>query len=272
MTRPPQDEQGSAHGRWFNEDVDVALFIERHRGAVIATAALAPLLVCTVLSAFRGSITNATAVLVLVLLVIAAASTGVRAAGIVAAVSGGIWFDIFLTQPYGRPNIDDPNDLEATILLVVIGAAVTEVALWGHRQQARANRRAGYLKGVVETAEVIRLRADTPDALIAHVAGEIREILGADSCRFVPGPVYGEGGPVLDHQGQVTRNGHQVDVDRDGLPTDDEIRLLVTRGGTTVGRFRITAVGHVARPSLEQRKVAVLLADQAGTVLSDPAT
>jgi len=204
--------------------------------------------------------------------VIAAASTGIRAAGIVAALSGGIWFDIFLTQPYGRPNIYDPNDLEATILLVVIGAAVTEVALWGHRQQARANRRAGYLEGVVGTAEVIRLRTEAPDALIGYVADQIKEVLDADSCRYVAGPVYDERVPILEHRGQLTRQGHEVDVDRDGLPTDDEIALLVTRAGAPLGHFRITAVGHIARPSLEQRKVAVLLADQAGTVLSDPAT
>ena len=243
--------------------------IERHRSAVIAAAAVAPLVACAVLSAFRDSITNATAVLVLVLLVIAAASTGVRIAGIVAAVSGGIWFDLFLTQPYGRITIDDPNDLEATILLVVIGAAVTEVALWGHRQQARANRRAGYLEGVLGTAEVIRLRTEAPDALIEHVADQIKDILGAGSCHYVPAPVYDERIPLLDHQGRVTRHGQDVDVDRDGLPTDDEIALLVVRGPTTLGHFRITAAGAIARPTLEQRKVAVLLADQAGIVLSD---
>ena len=41
------------------------------------------------------------------------------------------------------------DDVEAAALLVIIGAAVTEVALWGHRQQSRANRRAGYLDGVL---------------------------------------------------------------------------------------------------------------------------
>ena len=63
--------------------------IERHRAAVIAGAAIAPLVTCAVLSVFRESLPAATNVLILVLVVIAAASTGVRAAGFVAAVSAG---------------------------------------------------------------------------------------------------------------------------------------------------------------------------------------
>ena len=116
---------------------EVAMFIERHRAWVVTAAAVAPLLACLVLAAFRDSITAATAVLVLVLLVVGAASTGVRIAGIVAAASGAVWFDFFLTKPYETLAINDRNDVEAAVLLVLIGVAVTEVALWGHRQQAQ---------------------------------------------------------------------------------------------------------------------------------------
>ena len=67
------------------------------------------------------------------------------------------------------------------MLLVVIGAAVTEVALWGHRQQARANRRAGYLDGVLGTAEIVTLSTESPDALTAHVADQIKQVLGVSA-------------------------------------------------------------------------------------------
>jgi K+-sensing histidine kinase KdpD len=167
--------------------MEMSSIIERHRTLVIATAGIAPLLACAVLSAFRDSVTAATAVLLLVLLVVGAASTGVRIAGIVAALSGGVWFDFFLTEPYQRLAIDDRNDVEATILLVLIGAAVTEVALWGHRQQAGANRRAGYLDGVLGTAEIVTLREEPPAALIDHVADQIQQVLGVERCRFIVG-------------------------------------------------------------------------------------
>ena len=99
--------------------------------------------------------------LVLVLWVVAAAATGDRIAGMLAAVSGGVWFDFFLTEPYRRFTIADPDDVEATVLLVLIGLGVTEIALWGYRQQAGAARRSGYLEGVLGAARVVS-EGDTP--------------------------------------------------------------------------------------------------------------
>ena len=40
---------------------------------------------------------------------------------------------LLLTEPYARFTITDPNDIEATVLLVLVGLAVTEIALWGRR-------------------------------------------------------------------------------------------------------------------------------------------
>ena len=74
-----------------------------------------------------------------------------------------------------RLTINDPNEVEATILLVVIGAAVTELALWGRRQQDRASRRASYLSGVLGTAEIVALRKDQPGVLVDHIATQIQQ-------------------------------------------------------------------------------------------------
>jgi K+-sensing histidine kinase KdpD len=251
--------------------LDLPRLIERHRPVVILAAAIVPLVVSAVLSSFRHDLTAATDVLILVLLVIAAASTGVRVAGIVAAISGGVWFDFFLSAPYGRLAINDPDNIEAAVLLVVIGIAVSEVALWGRRQQARADRRAGYLEGVLGTAEIVTLSTESPEALTAHVAEQIKQVLGVSRCRFVLGPVHDPRIPVLGHQGDLTRNGKDINVDRHGLPTDDSVAVVVTRSGTTVGHFLLTSAAHIARPTLEQRKVAILLADQVGQVLGDRA-
>ena len=38
---------------------------------------------------------------------------------------------------------------------MVIGVAVTELALWGRRQQAHAARRSGYLDGVLSAAATV---------------------------------------------------------------------------------------------------------------------
>ena len=232
------------------------------RSAVRVAAVVLPLVTCAILSPVRESITAATAVLVLVLWVVAAAATGDRVAGLLAAVSGGIWFDFFLTQPYHRFTIADADDVEATLLLMLIGLGVTEIALWGYRQQARAARRSGYLEGVLGAAKVVS-EGDTPaSALVDLVAHEISDVLGVDDCRFVEGPVNDARIAALDHDGVVTRGDHTVDVDRLGLPSNEYVALPVRRGSRVVGHFLVTAATRVAYPSREQRRVAVLLADQ----------
>ncbi len=157
----------------------------RWQVAVRIGAAVLPLVTCAVFATVRDSITAATVVLVLVLWVVAAAATGDRTAGLLAAVSGGAWFDFFLTAPYRQFAIKGSDDIEATILLVVIGLAVTEIALWGFRQQARAAGRSGYLEGVLGAARLVS-EGDTPaSTLVDVVARQITDVLGADECRFV---------------------------------------------------------------------------------------
>jgi K+-sensing histidine kinase KdpD len=242
--------------------------MESHRSALIAAAAIAPLLCCAGLAAFRDRITTATDALVLVIIVVAAAATGDRLAGIVAALSAGAWFDVFLTEPYLTFAIDDPQDIEVAVLLVLVGVAVTEIALWGRRQQAGASRRAGYLDGVFGTSKIIAVREAAPDELIAHVARQIVQVLDIDECRFVLGGGPGPQDASLDHDGHVTRREYRVNVERDGLPTDERIGLVVRQGGVVHGQFVLTAATRVVRPSVEQLRVAVLLADQVGAALT----
>jgi hypothetical protein len=68
--------------------------LQRHRGLVVGAAALAPLAACGVIVPFRDSVANTNAALVLILLVVAAAATGIRSADIVAALSSVLWFDV----------------------------------------------------------------------------------------------------------------------------------------------------------------------------------
>jgi K+-sensing histidine kinase KdpD len=221
-----------------------------------------PVVACALLSFARGEVTAATSVLVLVLAVVGAAATGDRVAGVLAALSSGASFDYFLTEPYLRFAIDKRDDVEATALLVLIGLAVTEVALWGHRQQQRAARRSGYLDGVLGAARAVADGETSASTIADVVARQIAQVLDADSCRYEVGPVRDARVAVLDHDGQVTRGGRRVDVDRLGLPTDEYVALPVRRGAETVGHFLVTAASSTSFPSEERRRVAVLLADQ----------
>jgi hypothetical protein len=247
-------------------DMRTSESLQRHRGLVVGAAALAPLVACGVIVPFRDSVANTNAALALVLLVVAAAATGIRSAGIVAALSSALWFDFFLTQPYQRFTITDQADIETAVLLVLVGLAVTEVALWGRRQQALASQQEGYLNGVLSTAGLVAAGGYGRERLVERVAGQLVDVLDIDDCRFQPGP--GPRLPRLRRDGAVVDGERRVDVDRHGLPTDSEIELPVQHGGEVHGRFLLTASTRTARPSLNQRQVAVALADQVGAALA----
>jgi K+-sensing histidine kinase KdpD len=81
-------------------------------------------------------------------------------------------FDFFLTQPYERFTITRRTDIEMTVLLLVIGVAVAEIAVWGRRQRVTASRRAGYLDGINSTARrgdrQLRVGTDRSGHQLAH--------------------------------------------------------------------------------------------------------
>src|SRR6476646_7574360 len=120
--------------------------LRAHRGWVIALSAAVPILACWLLSLVRNSVANTTAAIGLVLLVVAAAATGIRLAGIVAALSAAAGFDCFLAAPFYALRITDHTELATAVLLLLVGTGVSELASWGRRQQARASREQGYFE------------------------------------------------------------------------------------------------------------------------------
>ena len=111
----------------MTDDAGQSPLLVRWRTPIRLAAVLLPLVTSAILSTLRDSVAAASAVLILVLWVVAAAS-GDRLAGLLAAVSSGAWFDFFLTEPYQRFTIADPGDIEATILLADQVAAAVDAA------------------------------------------------------------------------------------------------------------------------------------------------
>ncbi len=240
--------------------------LQAHRPLVVLGAAVVPVAACAILALFRDSIVNTNAALGLVLLVVAAASTGIRWAGIVAALSSAVGFDYFLTEPYNTLSISDRGDIETALLLLLIGVAVTEVALWGRREQALASTEQGYLNGVLGTASLVASGRSSTAELIDRVSRQIVDVLHIDSCRF--DPAQRSGLPALHSSGTLTRGGHEINVARKGLPIDSKMALMVQSGGVIYGQFVLTASTRVVRPTAEQIRVAVTLADQVGAALA----
>ena len=159
-------------------------YLIRDRLAGLAGVA-APLALAAVLVPFRASFPNTNAALAMLVVVVAVAANGDRLAGALAAVSTAVWFDFFLTRPYERFTITRRTDIETTVLLLVIGVAVTEIAVWGRRHYAIASRRAGYLDGINNAARAVAAGGSAP-ALIDQVPHLVKDAVASyDGTRFV---------------------------------------------------------------------------------------
>jgi K+-sensing histidine kinase KdpD len=245
--------------------VRVQAWLSRDRLAVVAALA-APLLLTVILVPFRGSFPNTDAALALILVVVAVAANGYRLAGYLAALSAAVWFDFFLTRPYEQFAITHRTDIETTVLLLVIGVAVTEIAVWGRRQHAAASRRAGYLDGIGAAARAVA-SGESPGELTDQVSARLTELLSLRACKFEYGKA-GLGRPArLLSDGQVVTEHRTWDVPVVGLPTGTDIELLVENAGVLQGRFLMRAKPD-ARPTLEQRLVAIAFAEQVGAALA----
>lgn len=233
----------------------------------LAAALVAPLLVTAGLAPFRDHFSNTHAALVLVAVVVAVAANGYRVAGYLAALSAAVWFDFFLTSPYFSLDIAGRSDLETTGLLLVIGAAVTELAVWGRRQAVAAQRWAGYVSGVHATAGAMAAAAGPaqPSEVVRQVSEQLIRLLDLSACRFQHGKAGIGVSARLRHDGSVVVDKAAWPVDAAGWPARD-VELLVESGGYLRGRFLLTPA-EGARPALENRLLAIALADQVGTVL-----
>lgn len=238
--------------------------LSRDRLAV-AVGLVAPLGLAAVLVPFRSSFANTDAALAMILIVVAVAAAGSRLAGFVAAVSAAAWFDLFLTRPYETFNINRAADIETTVLLVVIGAAVTEIAVWGRQQHTAASRRAGYLDGINDAARAVA-EGDSPSAVVDRIGAGLIQLLSLRSSEFQYGRA-GIGGPArLEHDGTVTFSGQPYEPPGGEWPPGVWLELLVESGGRLRGRFLMQPGQQW--PAREQLLVAVALADQAGAALA----
>ncbi len=242
--------------------------MQTSRGAiafVVRSLALAvPALVGWLLHRFGGSLTQSVDVLVFVLIVIAVAAMGDRVGGVLAALSSALWFEFFLVPPVLSFSIDKRDDMVLAVLMVVVGIGVTELAVWGIRQDAELGRQIGIVNGLAEVASSSAAGVP-PSDLEVRISHGITAVLGAERCTFVPGPVPSFGA-ILGRDGEVSVGGSPSDVARNGLPVDQPLMIPVFRHGEPVGSFRVVSATRRIRPSRENLRAAILLADQLGNL------
>ena len=151
----------------------------RHTTGVWLGGAAAGPVVAGLLSLGRPAVHDNHATLLLVLAVALVAATGLRGAGILAALTAGLGYDYFWTLPYGSLAIADPADVATVGLLVVVSLAAGGLRGWVDREHASAARRGEHLAA-------LELAAGGGDAAVstAAVCRAITTTLGADRCTW----------------------------------------------------------------------------------------
>ena len=235
-------------------------WVGQNRGFLRGAAVVVPLLVSGMLYFLNGVVSGSASALILVLVVVGAAATGDRVAGILAGLTCAVGFDFFLTAPYLDLHITNSEDIELAVLLLLVGLAVNELALWGGRQSARASEREGFIRGVLESSDLVA-KGGSGTETVDTVAGHIWHSLGAERVTFAAGPPSPDQA-IVQRDGSVTLQGTTLDVAGYGLPTDRFTAVPVVQGGRIVGHFQVTTATRLVKPTTEQLRVAVLLADQ----------
>lgn len=240
-------------------------YVRARRDRIGAVCALVvPPAVCAVLIPARASLPNTDAALVLVVFTVAVAAFGSRVAGLLAALGTALWFDFFLTVPYERLAITHRTDIETTVLLLVVGAAVTELAV-AARRRGRVVALDEALLAVVESTAGLVARGEPVAAVTAQACVQLRAVLGVRACVFERAPVHLRG-LRLEADGSLRWGAAAWNLAEHGFP-NEMIDLPARYAGEVYGRFVLTPVPGNA-PNAHARRTAVVLANLAGAAVA----
>lgn len=233
----------------------------------IATGAalLAPPAAAAALLVLRNRIDNTNVALVLVVVVVAVSTLGRRIAGLLAAASAAVWFDFFHTKPYYSFAIKTHDDVVTAALLLLVGVAVSELAIRSRRHRQTAASHGYDISRIHSIAELVA-DGERSDFIVMAVASELLDLLTLSDVRFER-PPFDDDKPVptLDRSGNVYIGNIEWGAESMGLPTT--VVLSVDGNGRQWGRFILSPTPGLPVP-FERRVVAVALADQAGAALA----
>jgi len=224
-----------------------------------------PFAAAVALIPLRDDLVSTNIALLLVIAVVGFAATGRRIAGVLAAVSAALAFNLFHTEPYLSLRIHSSDDVETAFLLLVVGLTVSELALRGRRARALVTQERQDLASIQGLGALVA-KGEAPDYVLLATASELTHLLGLVDCRFETAASDDKVLPVIQRDGEVRWGPTTWEAARWGLPTDGAV-IPVWSHGVRRGRFVLTApVGLPMSPN--QLAKAVALVDQAGASLA----
>jgi PAS domain S-box-containing protein len=245
---------------------------------LMATGVVAPLVAALILFPFRSSYPQTSVELILVLVVVGVALAGDRFAGLLASVSAGLCFGLFLAWPYLSSSIAVAAEVQSTLLLVGVGVAVTEIAHRGREAASLANRMAA----VVEYSGDAIIGKGLDDAITSwNPAAErilgysSQEITGKSVDVLIPKERAGEAKAILEKAmaGQPVEHLDTTRVRKDGMVIPVSVTVSPIRdvdgaivGTSTIARDRSEQV-RADRMLAETSRQYRLLAENASDVV-----
>jgi K+-sensing histidine kinase KdpD len=234
-------------------------------GAIgLLIAGLGPIAVAGALVPFRDEINHTNVALVYVVIVVLAAACGGRWVGATAAVVSTLSFDFFFTRPYQRLTIASRDDIETTILLLAVGLMVGEIVVWANRARRARDRKSDEIAALRRVADQVA-KGSTATAVREFVEGELIALLSLRDCVFEQLP-YRSKLPRMQRSGSVDTTTHRFVRGGFALPKEG-VEIAVLSRGDEVGRLVLMPDPDVGI-SIEERVVAIALADQLGAALA----
>lgn len=221
--------------------------------------------VAAALVGVRGEIANINIALVLVLVVLGAATLGGRAAGAMSGLLAATAFDFFHTRPYGLLKITRPNDMVMTLLLFLVGLIAGEVAERFARSKARLSEERRHLRRLHRVGTLATSAGEDDGDLVMIVTAELIDALGLQNCSFERPPFLSE----LPHLGRDgTISGSRIAYPDGGLELPGEgVDLRVVGRAGTIGRFVLVPRPEM-RVSSDGLLLSVALAHELGLALA----
>jgi hypothetical protein len=240
---------------------------ERPSTFAYAVGGLAPIAISGTMVALRDEVDRANVALLLVLVVVGVAAVGGRGPAALCALISAMSWEFFFTKPHNSLRIDSADDVETTVILLLIGLAVGQVAVYARRSKEAATRGSDEITSMRKMAERIAAGASRQE-LIDLAVSEITALLSLVGCRFetvATGPVL----PILERSGRIEAPLRRVGAGGELTLPALGVRLPVVGNGRQVGSL-VLEPDPAAGVTLEARLVAVAIADQLGAALVGP--
>jgi hypothetical protein len=212
----------------------------------------------------RDHLDNDVMALALVVPVLLAAVLGGRWPGVGSALAAAMCFDFFFTLPYQSLRISSGDDVGTFVVLLVVALIAAEVGIRARRGGRRAREARSGLERLCRVIEIAARPGGVED-VISSARAELIGLFGLVDCTF-EADHPGGGLPRLGLHGALEGT-PLVATHTDFLLPPGGVEIAVIGRGIHFGRL-VLFVAEPVRASLQQRAIAVAIADQLAVTLA----